>query len=623
MKRAGSKQKGTVKGVPSAVLLSILIHAGLFLLATLLVVFTVEQFKEPEFEAPKTVERPKMKLKKPKVRIKQNSKPKTTAKIVTRFNRDAMPVISMPGLGGMGTGLEAGIPMFEGFGELEEISLFGGGMSIGNDFVGRFYDFKRDREGSGKETHPTQFVGLVAKFIKNGWTPSVFAPFYCSPKKLYATCFMVPHVRSSVAPVAFGETDTGGWCWLAHYEGKLVYPEEITFRFRGQSDDILVVRVDGEVVLNACWPSGSEWRTEDVISSAARGWQSFDPDTRRYIMGNNTAVVGDWITLEPNVPLDMEVIIGEAPGGNYCSMLVVEVEGVKYPKGPQGNPILPMFKTTEPSHELCDKIYEWLVEGECSITNGPVFRDYTLDGQSSVTNAAESMPIPEPQAPDDNAMRTWSLADGRTLEAEYVITIGDQAALELAGGKQIRLPLKELSAEDRGYIDLSNPPEFKIDFTRKSEPRFIETSPYLNEPAPNVLLWTYGAKVHQNTSRPYPHPVSIEYYAIGQQHLDSSKYILMEKNSDTFIPTKENDRSHAFRGKPIELIVYDLNGQKRGYKPSDYLIILRDARGRIIQHESSSPWLFEHLENLEKLPQGAFFDKTCTRVYPTGPKRDY
>jgi len=40
------------KGMPSAVVLSILIHAALFLLAGLLVVFTVQKVKEPEFEAP-------------------------------------------------------------------------------------------------------------------------------------------------------------------------------------------------------------------------------------------------------------------------------------------------------------------------------------------------------------------------------------------------------------------------------------------------------------------------------------------------------------------------------------------------------------------------------------------
>ncbi|MEN8254875.1 MAG: hypothetical protein ABFR33_05335, partial [Verrucomicrobiota bacterium] len=63
MKRLFQKKQKLVKGMPSAVLLSIAIHAALFFLAGALVVFTVVKKKEIEFEPPKAVERPKMKLK--------------------------------------------------------------------------------------------------------------------------------------------------------------------------------------------------------------------------------------------------------------------------------------------------------------------------------------------------------------------------------------------------------------------------------------------------------------------------------------------------------------------------------------------------------------------------------
>ena len=69
MKRLIKKSQKVVKGMPSAVALSILIHAALFLLAGMLVVFTVVKKEEKKFEPPKAVERPKMKLKKPKVQV--------------------------------------------------------------------------------------------------------------------------------------------------------------------------------------------------------------------------------------------------------------------------------------------------------------------------------------------------------------------------------------------------------------------------------------------------------------------------------------------------------------------------------------------------------------------------
>ena len=46
-----------------------------------------------------------------------------------------------------------------------------------------------------------------------------------------------------------------------------------------------------------------------------------------------------------------------------------------------------------------------------------------------------------------------------------------------------------------------------------------------------------------------------------------------------------------------------------------------DERGEIIAHAATDNWLFENLEALEKLPVGVFMDKTCRRVYPTGPER--
>jgi len=54
------------------------------------VVFNVLKKEEKKFVPPKPVDRPKMKLKKPKVKIKKNSKPKSTTRIVTKVKRASM-----------------------------------------------------------------------------------------------------------------------------------------------------------------------------------------------------------------------------------------------------------------------------------------------------------------------------------------------------------------------------------------------------------------------------------------------------------------------------------------------------------------------------------------------------
>ena len=174
MNRFFRKSKNVVKGMPSAVLLSILIHAALFLLAGVLVVFSVVRKEEKKFEPPKAVERPRMKLKKPIVKVKKTSKPKSTTRIVTKINRASMPDIQLPEMSGLGTGLAGG--MGDGFDlmpELDKVTEFGGIQSIGNDFVGTFYDMKRDRTGRNLPTPGrSTFVDIVYKFMKKGFKTS-------------------------------------------------------------------------------------------------------------------------------------------------------------------------------------------------------------------------------------------------------------------------------------------------------------------------------------------------------------------------------------------------------------------------------------------------------------------
>ena len=157
MKKMIRKRQKIGKGTTSALLLSILIHAGLFLLAGMLVVFTVVKKEEKKFEPPKAVERPKMKLKKPKVKIKKTSRPKPTTRIVTKMNRASMPDIQLPEMSGMEGGLGGGVDGFDMMPDLDTVSIFGSGQSIGNDFEGVVYSLLYDRKGGPAPMGPDMF----------------------------------------------------------------------------------------------------------------------------------------------------------------------------------------------------------------------------------------------------------------------------------------------------------------------------------------------------------------------------------------------------------------------------------------------------------------------------------
>lgn len=608
--------------MPSAVLLSILIHVALFLLAGMLVVFTVVKKEEKTFVPPKAVERPKIKLRKPKVKIRKNSKPKPTPRIVTKVNRANMPDIQLPEMSGMDSGLAGGMGGFDLMPDLGDTTLFGAGQSVGNDLVGIFYDFKRDRSGRDISPDMDKFLNTLKNFVRSGWNTAKLGRYYRSPKKLYATTIMVPPVFSLLAPEAFGEPDTIGYLWIAHYKGLLVcpasHPTGITFRFWGMGDDVMVVRAGGEVVLNACWPN--DFAGRNFGQTIVPGWKSTSVDSRKYFYGHNKAEVGDWIKLEPGVPQEMEAIIGETPGGHFVAMLAVEVKDVEYEKGPQGNPILPIFKTSVPSLDLIETIHENLVPGEVCVTNGPVFCDYDSASRAVAKKPDQVEPSAQTDSGEDK-IRTWAGPDGKMLNAEFVSVIGNEVALKDSRGKLRKIPLAQLSGEDRLYIELARPPTFNIDFSKKSEQRFFKESTLIPGARwlPKHIDYVFSARLKQTSAGEYSHELSVEFFAIGEE-IEGDNYILFDRQESHFTPTKENGRSHTFSGKTVPLRESIIFVERRGQKYGGYLVVVTDLRGKIIDSGSSHKWLPGILDNLRELPVGRHFDKTGARVEPPRPK---
>ena len=368
MKELRKKTGRLVKGSGRAVVLSILIHAGLFLIATSLVVFTVITKQEKEFEAPPPKERPKMKLKKPRVRIKKSSRPKSTQRIVTRSKRSSMPQIELPEMGGIGDGLGGDMMGLELMPDLADVSVLGGYQSIGNDFEGTLYDLKRNRRGGMASMDRFSFQEILAEYCRKGWNNHMLDKYYQAPKKLYTTHFTIPPIISPMAPDQFGSPETESYFFFLKYEGKLVYKEDIKFRFWGVGDAYVVVNVAGREVLINGWNGRlvylNHWQTKYPTQS----------DT--YYLGNQQMKVGDWIELKAGEPVEMKVIFGEWVGGQVSCILLVEVEGEEYPTSRQGGPLLPAFKTEEFTLDQIEEIYKHLPEGECTLTNGPVFRDF-------------------------------------------------------------------------------------------------------------------------------------------------------------------------------------------------------------------------------------------------------
>jgi hypothetical protein len=366
-----------VTGAPPAVVMSILIHIGLFVLAAAIIVVTippkddggiVEVVVQP---TPPVMPLPPLQM----PAHKSDDEPSAaviTADVDVVSPEDIQMLDRPPGTGTIADKL-GGVVINQKFDwrQIEPNHFSNGSPPIGTELIGVYYDFKRSRSGNYNGAGANTYREAVRRFLNGGWDTTVLSQFYRAQETRKAPCVMLPTLSSSVAPTAFGEDPGSGTFWMVHYKGTIVYPEDITFRFWGVGDEFVVVRLNEDIVFADVWPA----QRDEIMGSL---WHNTDPQAKTYLLGHNTTMeIGDWVTLKANEPLNIEIAVGDN-GGLAALMLLVEVEGVDYPLNRQGGPILPAFKTAELSHDLIDLVYKDLPEGEANLIDGPVFNDLKL-----------------------------------------------------------------------------------------------------------------------------------------------------------------------------------------------------------------------------------------------------
>jgi len=427
----------------SALVVSVVIHAVFIVVALTFVAVQFSIKGDPTFEV-KAVKRPQMKLRALQVPVKDQKKSQAPKLRQTLVSKPKTPTvdIKMPEitgvLGGTGYGRGGGLG---GLGFGFDLDLFGGGSGSGggNEFVGTFYDLKQSQEGNQTEIgklaaskafdRETQLMACrtIKNFISSGWNENRLKDYFKAPKLKYATAFIMPPMKAEAAPKAFGvEDQVKGSYWICHYKGQIAAPESGRYRFCGIGDDILVVRAAKRVALDASWPELigqiTSWKGRDpnnrkfpmngdiyggilngtwldiharleragahdgsvVWMGAFREIRVDDKPVEPYMSAASRMVIGDWIDLRKGQRMDVEILIGEVPGGDFSCRLLIEQEGKEYPMvesdaGPR--PVLPIFKTVPVNEKII---------GEMKL----VPTEMTLDGPS--LGVLENAPKPQP-----------------------------------------------------------------------------------------------------------------------------------------------------------------------------------------------------------------------------------
>ncbi len=418
----------------SAMVVSIAIHVVFVILAFSFVAVTAVIKPEQVFTA-KPVTRPKMNLRKLQVpvNLKKTSRPPKLRQTLVVKTPSPHVDIRMPEIigvkGGFSAGGGGGLASV-GFGF--DLDLFGSSKSRGggNEFIGHFYDLKQTPRHEltpiGKLAEENTYSGeaqelytqAIHKLIRSGLKASALKSFYVAPKEKFATSFNLPPMDAAEAPKAFGvEDEVKPSYWICVYRGQIAAPADGKYRFVGFADDVLIVRLNRRVVLDACWPAqigkmtdwqssdedsrkfqvnrndfgeitGGDWNT--MFQKLSKGYKSGEnwgsilsqiktPDGQsysehgNYLAAANRLVLGDWVELKKGQRIDMEVLIGEIPGGSFGCRLLVEQKGGSYPAADSDagqRPLLPIFKTVPVDERLVDKMRAYPNE---MTLDGPVF----------------------------------------------------------------------------------------------------------------------------------------------------------------------------------------------------------------------------------------------------------
>jgi len=333
-----------------SLLFSIAIHAVILVIGTYLVVSQIVEERKISFggggeAGPKSEVQHKVKAK--SVTAPAPNKRITTTSSLARVALPDMPDIpnnmgptiagamgsggfgAAGGLGGGGGGGGgSGRGQGNGFSKITFFGLQGGKETDG--LVGTFYDLKQtqdrkptkmkalEKEGVNIKTEENvEYIQLVSRFSRN-WSQSALNGFFKAPEKLVAYQIMIPTISANEAPKAFNaEKECAPRRWLIHYQARIVPPRSGKFRFRGRADDILMVRYNGSNALDGNFSLFSIGRSVNTTSES----------------NNGQLVGGKWITMQKGVPADIEIIIGECPGGHFSARLCIEEEGVPYPDG--------------------------------------------------------------------------------------------------------------------------------------------------------------------------------------------------------------------------------------------------------------------------------------------------
>ena len=227
-------------------------------------------------------------------------------------------------------------------------NVFGSENASESALMGIMYDLKQTSEHVGTGDNQ-QYVTAVDDFLSGGWDETILNHYYRVSTPRYTTQIFIPNMDAGGAPKAFGvEKLIAPSRWIIQYKGQVSPPAPGQYRFWGAADDVIAVAVNGKTeMVNTRFPLAG-------CKLVKTTWKASEPDGGQ--AADDFLRPGDWVTIGPGEIVDLDIIIGEWPGGLFNAFLMIEKKGDSYARDKDGHPILPIFQVAPypmtPRHDL-------------------------------------------------------------------------------------------------------------------------------------------------------------------------------------------------------------------------------------------------------------------------------
>jgi hypothetical protein len=201
--------------------------------------------------------------------------------------------------------------------------------------VGIFYDLKQNQQRQPIPYADQEYAKIVDEFVVSGFDEALFNRFFRAGRPLYTTQIITGAINADSAPKAFGvEAVVKPRNWVVHYKAQIAPPQNGTYRFVGIADNILVVAINRRVVL-----------VSNLAGTAfpRLGWKPA-ATTELAPAAHAKSKYGDWVDLRADKPVDIDILVGERPGGIFYAYLLYQKKGEIYPVNSNGEIILPLFQ---------------------------------------------------------------------------------------------------------------------------------------------------------------------------------------------------------------------------------------------------------------------------------------